>query len=231
MFLDKSKMRKMKRLFVGFVIIILLMVLVLAVPDIDKEVEKALEKKGIDPTQANVSEVDLNNPPKEIIIENVEETNIVIYEVDYGVDKSVFMITSSDKFTPKDSVVYKDRQLLSFGFAGSSNESVFLKTTIGVASGLNKGYVMVREGSLTAMSTNLEIIEGKGKIRLIIYKNGESVEFGNSFIVSSAGVKKDYEIQSEKIITFEAGDVFSISLKSDNGIIWKDAITMIEIIT
>ena len=123
--------------------------------------------------------------------------------------------------------------MLNFGFSGESNSSGFLETATGVGSSLEKGYVMVRGGSITGISTNLEIIytNSSGQVDIIIYKNGKPVGFGNTISASSIGVKNDYDIQSENTITFSAGDVISMYIHVDKGIVWRDDTTMLEITT
>jgi len=133
------------------------------------------------------------------------------------------------------------RQFLQFGFDGEMT-SGFLETATGVEGSLEKGYVMMRPGSITAMSTNLEIVtigvpkedvhsgEGNGQIEIIIYKNGEQIGFGNS-LEGDLGIKKDYDVQSNGVVTFEPGDLISVSANSKEGFVWQDVITMIEITT
>jgi len=86
-------------------------------------------------------------------------------------------------------------------------------------------------GSITGISTNLEIVRGEGEIEVVIYRNGEAVEFGNSFVGDSEGVKKDYDIQPEGTVKFEAGDVISVTVEANDSVVWKDVITMAEIVT
>jgi hypothetical protein len=200
-------------------------------------VEEFVEKKGIDSESINnVTEIDFENLPKEVEIENVDNTNLAIYQINYDQPSSsnnkVFVITYSvEKLeTQGDLIVSQDkREFLNFGFNGKMNSSGFLKTAVGVESSLEKGYVMIREGSITGLSTNLEVLEGNGNLEIILYKNGEQVQFGNSFIIDSAGIKKDYDIQSKDIVTFEAGDILSLYVKASDGISWKDVTTLLEI--
>jgi hypothetical protein len=90
---------------------------------------------------------------------------------------------------------------------------------------------MLRKGSITGISTNLEAIKGSGEIQIIIYKNNERIGFGNLVDISDSGIKKDYDIQSRDIVEFEQGDIISVYVKIQGEITWKDAITMIEIST
>ena len=90
---------------------------------------------------------------------------------------------------------------------------------------------MMREGSITGLSTNLEVVGGgEGEIDIIIYKNGEQVGLGNS-LDGSLGVKEDYDVQSNGVVSFEPGDVISVYCNTDKDLVWKDVITMIEITT
>ena len=43
-------------------------------------------------------------------------------------------------------------------------DSTFLNTGTGVEASLEKGYVMMRSGSITGLSTNLEVLSGNGEI-------------------------------------------------------------------
>ncbi len=44
-------------------------------------------------------------------------------------------------------------------------------------------------------------------------------------------LKKDYDVQSEDIVKFEAGDIISVSVEENGDVVWKDVITMVEIVT
>jgi hypothetical protein len=196
-----------------------------------------IEQKGISSESINnVTQVDFNSLPKEVNIENVDNTNLAIYQIDYNksstLQDKVFVITYSvEKLKSQgDLIVSQDkREFLNFGFSGEMKESGFLKTANGVDSNLEKGYVMMRDGSITGISTNLELLEGNGNIEIIIYKNGKPIQFGNSFIANEAGVKKDYDVQSKDTIVFEAGDVISLYVKASDGVSWKDVTTLLEI--
>jgi hypothetical protein len=120
---------------------------------------------------------------------------------------------------------------LNFGFNGETSKSEFMKTATGVDGSLEKGYVMMRSGSVTGISTNLETLAGRGSIEIIIYRNGKAIQFGNTFVVDSVGIKKDYDVQSKGTVSFEAGDVISAYAQSSDGVSWKDATTLVEITT
>lgn len=202
-------------------------------------VEKFVEKKGIETNEINnITQVDFNSLPKEVNIENVNDANLAIYQINYNksLEKQdkVFVITYSvEKLKSQgDLIVSQDkREFLNFGFNEQTDKSEFLKTANGVEGSLEKGYVMMRDGSITGISTNLETLRGEGNIEIVVYKNGEQIQFGNSFVVSSVGVKKDYDVQSRGTVPFKAGDVISAYAKVSDGISWKDASTLVEITT
>ncbi|VVB82765.1 Uncharacterised protein [uncultured archaeon] len=207
--------------------------------DVQGYVEKFVEKKGINTEQINnITQVDFNSLPKEVNIENVKDSNLAIYQINYNKSSEkqdkVFVITYSvEKLKSQgDLIVAQDkREFLNFGFNEKTDKSVFLRTANGVDGSLEKGYVMMRDGSITGISTNLETLSGEGNIEIIIYKNGEQIQFGNSFVVSSVGIKKDYDVQSRGTVEFKAGDVISAYAKVSDGISWKDANTLVEITT
>ena len=202
-------------------------------------VEEFVQKRDITSDSIKtVTEVDFDTLPKEVNIENVGDHNVGIYEIDYtesstGEDKQIYMVTYSvnELREQGDLIIAHDkRQFLQFGFDGGMTGG-FLKTSTGVQGSLEKGYVMVRSGSVTAVSTNLEVTsEGVGLIEIIIYKNGKRVEFGNSFN-GDLGVRNDYDVQSNNVVIFEPGDVISAYADASEGLVWKDVITMIEITT
>ncbi len=203
--------------------------------DVKEIIEDIVAKKGIEEENiTSIELVDYNNLPAAIKIENIDDTNLAIYEVDIGGDRPVYVITASQELfegvskTPTTGEVL----ILDFGYEGEmKKKDEFLKTATGVETSLEKGYVMMRGGSITGVSTNLEIVRGEGEINVIIYRNGEAVEFGNNFVGNSTGVKKDYDVQSENTVKFEAGDVISVSVEANGDVVWKDVITMVEITT
>ncbi len=207
--------------------------------DVHEYILDFVKKRGVLPSEINlVREVDFESLPKEVNIENVGDTNLAIYEISYdenGEEDQVYVITYSvqELKAQGDLIIAHDkRQFLNFGFSGAKSESGFLKTSTGVEGSLEKGYVMVRDGSITAVSTNLEVIQTSvGQIEIIVYKNGEAIGFGNTFDTSSHGVKSDYDVQSKDIVVFEAGDVISVYVRAQGDVSWQDVITMVEITT
>lgn len=198
--------------------------------DVEDFVKKVAEKKGINGADIkSVEEVDFNNLPKEIKFENIDDTNLAIYQIN-TTDQPVFIISASGKNIQK--IIKQEiytTSLLNFGINGEANDSVFMDTATGIKSGLNKGYVMMKDGSITGISTSMEVLEEwPGPIEVIIYLNGEEAGFRNSIDTSLTGIKKDYAIQSRGVVTFKPGDVISAYANS-NGAKFKDAVTLIEI--
>ena len=203
--------------------------------EVKEIVEDIITEKGIaEKNITSIELVDYNNLPDAIEIENIDDTNLAIYQVYYeGDERPVYVITASNELFEGVSTASTTGEVLvlDFGYEGEmKNKDEFLKTATGVETSLEKGYVMMRDGSITGISTNLEIVKGEGEIEIVIYRNGEVVEFGNSFVGDSEGVKKDYDVQSEATVKFEAGDVISVSVEADDGVVWKDVITMVEIV-
>ncbi len=201
--------------------------------EVKEIVEDVVAKKGLDEENIKSIElVDYNNLPDAIQIENIDDTNLAIYEVDIGEDRPVYVITASDElFEGVSKTLTREVLILNFGYEGEmKKKDEFLDTATGIETSLEKGYVMMRDGSITGISTNLEIVRGEGNIEIVIYVNGERIEFGNNFIGDSEAVKKDYDIQSEGTVKFEAGDVISVSVEANGDIVWKDVITMVEIV-
>jgi len=207
-------------------------------------VENFVEKRGIEPEKVKeIKKVDFEKLPKEVNIENVNDANLAIYEVEYEEKpseiKKVFVISYSvEKLRAQgDLIVAHDKRMfLNFGFAGKGSGDAFLKTATGVEGSTKKGYVMMRHGSITGLSSSLVIREpGRGNIDIVIYKNGKEVGFRNSLNTEKAGIHKDYDIQSKGVVSFEPGDIISVKLElepgSEKGIIWEDAVTLLEITT
>ncbi len=189
----------------------------------------------------NIETVDFNNFPSGINIQEMNSQNLAIYQINYTDSnnemKSIFVLSySSSKLNPPEEVIVEtnDKQFLNFGYEGIKNNSVFLKTSTGVQTGSKKGYVMVRSGSITGISTNLEVLNNASEnIGITIYKNGNEIGFRNEINTDFVGSKKDYDVQSIGNLEFEAGDLISVYLITDakSGVVWKDVITLVEITT
>ena len=213
--------------------------------DVSESVEgfvgEFVEKRGIDSSEiTNIRQVDFDKLPEDINIGEVGDHNLVIYEIDF-VDKltnqedQLFVISYSVEtlVSQGDIIIASDkRNFLNFGTSKTMSNSGFLETATGVETSHAKGYLMMRRGSITALSTNLEIIQSNpGAIEIIVYKNGQPINFGNTLSGSALGVEKDYDVQSKEVVRFEPGDVISAYIKADDGLAWRDVITLIEITT
>lgn len=215
--------------------------------EVKNYVEEFAQKRDVQAEQINdISQVDFDSLPKEVNIENVNEANLAIYQVNYNEtdesnntieEKDLFVITySTEKLKAQgDIIIASDkREFLHFGSVGELSAG-FLNTATGVEGSLESGYVMMREGSVTGISTSLDVLQEQegASIEIIIYKNGEAISFSNEIYTSSKGVGKDHDIQSNGIVTFKPGDVISAYAKASDGssVKFKSVITMVEITT
>ncbi|MFA5953149.1 MAG: hypothetical protein WC812_01010 [Candidatus Pacearchaeota archaeon] len=196
-------------------------------------VKQVAEDRGLDAEKVQeVKQVDFENLPEEINIENIDTTNLAMYEVAYeGEEKPFYVITVSNEVFDKVQQSVAGKLLINFGYAEEIKESQFLETSTGVQTSYEKGYVMMRKGSITGMSTNLEVLNSgsTGQVELIIYKNGEEIGFRNSIVSENSGIKNDYDVQSANILNFEPGDVISVYAKINGEVLIKDVTTMIEV--
>jgi len=200
--------------------------------DVETFVKEVAKNKGVDMEKVkSVEKVDFDALPAEINIKNIDETNLAVYKINYGEEKPFFVLTVSDKSFKKTLKEIANKMILNFGFEGDIKNSVFLKTATGVQGSKEKGYVMIRKGSITGLSTNLEVssVKNSGEVEIIIYKNQEPVGFRNTFIINSTGVQKDYDLVSEETINFEPGDVISVYAETSENLLIKDIITIMEI--
>ena len=202
--------------------------------DIEGVVENALKEKGLDKEKIKeVKKVNFEELPEQIDIKNIDETNLAMYEEDIGTEKPVFVLTLSEEAfigLTKEEVINK--MLLNFGLTEQADKSQFLESAVGIKGSEEKGYVMVREGSINGISTNIEILEGsKGDIEIIIYKNKKEMGFRNIIDANTPGVKTDYDVQPGKTIEFEPGDIISLYLQINGKVEYKDVNTLIEIST
>ena len=222
----------MNKTIVCFVIIVMLLTVgVLGdTKNVKEEIKDFVEGKGIIVEDKDIVEVNFSDLPDAVDIEKIENTSVVIYKVNYS-DKSLFVVTSGEKFQAEAPLPVCDtRLLLYFGISEKMNAG-FLNMASGTKGSMEKGYVMIRDGSVTGISTNLEIIKSaeNEEVEIIIYKNGEEVGFRNVLSADSSGVKIDYDTQSKGIVKFKAGDVISVYLNSGNGVSLADVTTAIEI--
>lgn len=199
--------------------------------EVSNYIKLFVEKEGIKESQIiNISQVNLNNLPDEIEIKNIETNNIGLYKINYAgknVSKKVFLVTySTNELKKKTDYITKNIQSFVFGHSKESSSSEYLEIA-GVQSGEKIGYVMMHSGSITGISTSLEITGGTGKLFIEVYKNGKDTSFGN--IISPANSNKiDYALQSEDIIAYEPGDIISVYIHNTGDVTWKNAVVNIE---
>ncbi|MEA3329300.1 MAG: hypothetical protein U9Q06_00995 [Nanoarchaeota archaeon] len=191
-------------------------------------VQSFVEKGGIQEDEIEgVKKIDKSNLPEEVEIKEINENNVGIYEVNYtqqNQSKKIYVVTySTEEFKEKSEV--KNVQSLNFGFARSSNLSGYLDSVNGVSTE-NSGYVMMRPGSITGISTSLEL-SGDGEVEIKIYKNGEDTGFSN--LISSEDKGFDYDLQSEEVINYNAGDRIAVYVELRGDMIWSNVITLVEI--
>jgi len=119
-----------------------------------------LKERGKIPTE--IKEVNYNNLPEEIKIENIGETGVTFYEANVGEEKPVFIITSSKKTTEATTQETLSRTLLNFGLNKEIDESTYLESATGISLE-SQGYVMMRTGSITGISTTLPYFAGTSR--------------------------------------------------------------------
>ena len=202
--------------------------------DVKNYVDSFLKKTGIgNEGIGEIKEVDQNNLPKEIDIEKIDKNNVGIYEVNYSKNnqsQKVFVVTyTTHEFEPEKKIETNNIQYLNFGISGISNADSYLNSAVGVVTGSDNGYVMLRSGSVTGVSTSLDL-SGEGSAEIKVYKNGQDTGFSN-LILSDDNSKKDFDLQSENIVIFDAGDIISVYVKTKGNVQWGDAITLVEIMS
>jgi len=201
---------------------------------INSLVTNALQKRGINSSDiTSINKVNFTNLPNEVNINNIDKTNLALYKVNLSGKGPVYVITASDQLFKNTIKRYSQKMLLTYGIAGEITSSLYLKTAAGVPTGLNQGYVMPRDGSITAITTNLNVIskENTEPIEIIIYKNGKEVGFRNTFNSNQTGIQNDYDTISQKTINFNKGDVLSIKALVPTNIKVQDITTLLEVQT
>lgn len=207
--------------------------------EISDYVQSFVGGRGVNSSDiTGIGQVDLNALPKDVNIKNVNGNNLAIYQVNYSNqtgNQSVYVITYSvEKLKSQGDLIVaqNNRNFLDFGHSGLMNGSGFLETSAGVETSEAKGYVMTRDGSITGISTDLEVLQSNpGQIDVIVLKNGQPISFGNTLATDSLGVKKDYDVQAPGNVEFHAGDVISVLVQGQGNVAWRDVITMVEITT
>ncbi len=189
-------------------------------------------KKGISEDKIeSVEKVDMNDLPEEVNLGNIDETNLQMYKIAISEEKPIYVITASDEKFKKELQKFANKMLLNFGFAGEIESSTFLMSPTGVQGSYEKGYVMIRDGSITGLSTNLETEEDlEGEVaEIIIYKNGKVTGFRNTINLDEKGSKVDYDTMDEGTLNFEKGDIISSKILLSSGAKVRDVNTLLEI--
>ncbi len=202
-------------------------------PVITSYVQDFVAERGI-ATDAieSVTPVDLQTLPDSIEIQNVNDASLSIYAVNYtesAENKQVFVVTyaTSELGGKGDLLLQNRRMLLAFGKSGTITNETFLLSAAGVTGSFETGYVMLRAGSITGLSTSAQNLGDS--VRIVVYKNGEAVHLGN--MLSGTGAVKDYDLVSEDSVTFVSGDVISVRVESTGTLAVSDITTLIELVT
>ena len=179
----------------------------------------------------NINEVDQSDLPEDIQVQDIDENNLGIYEVnftdDLGEKKKVFVVTyATNEFKKKEVSITKNVQYLYFGISDEMDESSYLETSSGVKTGKQIGYVMLRSGSITGISTSLEV-SGAGKLLVKVYKNGEDTGFHN-LITTEGKSNIDFDLQSEDILNYQPGDIISVYVQQFGTVDWNNVVTSVE---
>jgi len=198
-------------------------------------VKDVAQQKGIEKEKIKgVEKLNFENLPAEVNLKNIDKTNLALYKLNIDLEeKPVYIITASSELFKETVKKFNPRMLLNFGFSGESVQTTYLKTASGVTTNLKKGYVMTRSGSIIALSTNLEILtrSTNDAIDIVLYKNGKTVGFKNTFNENSIGIYNDYDTISTGILNFEKGDVISMEVTIPSGSSVNDITTLMEIET
>ncbi len=199
--------------------------------DAEEYVKSFLTKRGISEEEVrDINKINQSKLPENVKIKKIDKNNIGIYGVNYTQQNKpgeVYVVTySTNEFEKVQKNIVTNIQNLNFGLSGIVNESSYLESVTGVETSETKGYVMMREGSVTGISTNLDI-SGDGEVELKVYKNGEYTGFSN-LIDSSDKTQRDFDLQSENIIKFKKGDVISVYAQVSGEVDWGNAITMVQ---
>jgi len=218
-------------ILLGVIILVLSVGVFAGSNDITKDIVDFVENKGISVSDSNISEVNFSDLPSGVDIEKIENSSVVIYEVDYGA-RPLFVVSSGSKKVVPSVPEYRYRSLLNFGFNGKMSSSGFLNMG-DVEGGIEKGYVMMRSGSISGISSILNVVDGKEMedIEVRIYKDGKIIGLRNGLSADKEGSFVDYDSLSEGIVKFDAGDVISVYVNFGDGVSVADVVTVLEIVS
>ena len=200
--------------------------------DTEQFVKSVAQKKGIPESEIQgVKQIDFNSLPDEVNIKNIDNTTLAMYQIDVNNASPVYVITASQTEFKKELQNFVGKVLLNLGLAGEVSSSQFLQSAAGVSGAEDKGYVMIRDGSITGISTSLEVENSSpGNVaQIVIYKNGQVIGFRNTFDLSETGALSNYNTVGEGIINFNKGDIISVKAIVPDGVKLKDINTLLEI--
>lgn len=200
--------------------------------DTEQFIKNIAQKKGIPENDIQgVKQVDFNNLPEQVNLKNIDNTTLAMYQIDVNNASPVYVITASQTEFKKELQNFAGKMLLNLGLAGEVSSSEFLQSAAGVSGREDKGYVMIRDGSITGVSTSLEVENSSpGKTaQILIYKNGQAVGFRNTFDLSGTGALSNYNTVGDGIVNFNKGDIISVKVIISDGVKVKDINTLLEI--
>ncbi len=188
--------------------------------------------RGIPQNQiTGVRQVDFNNLPSEVNITNIDNTTLAMYQVNVNGSKPIYVITASQVEFKKELQNFVGKMLLNLGLPGEITNSTFLMSAAGVQGSYDQGYVMIRDGSITGISTSLDNEnQMSGQIaQIVIYKNGQPIGFRNTFDLGETGSMSDYNTVGDGTINFNKGDVISVRAILPDGAKVYNINTLLEI--
>lgn len=203
-----------KYLFI-FLCIISFVFLVSAETEWDSHLNKLIEDQGVlSGDVTNISELDKENLPKDIIISNVDENNVGIYDVDYfdGISNKTIYVVSFATQEIEESPIGKIENYEYLAFSGNSGE-------IGE-------FLVLDDGSIVGLSSVVDY-SGSGEIFVEVYVNSELMFISNEIL--SSGDSFDYDIQSIGIDDFSFGDFISVKVISTESISIEEVKTIVKI--
>lgn len=221
----------MKKVIFVFVVVLFGVMVFAQSSDVKEKIKDVAEERGEVIEDEDIKEINFTDLPGELDIEEIGDTSVSIYEVNFS-DRPFFVITAGGMFEAEPEVaVGETRTLFHFGVAGEVESPEFLNMASGVSSSMDRGYVMMRGGSVTGISSSLDVVDFvNGEIvEIVIYRNGEEIGFRNVLGAGDLGVEIDYDLISKGVVNFEAGDVLSVYVLFGTGVVVEDVSVALEV--
>lgn len=252
-----------KKLFATSIILVFLFAIFITAQGntISKIQEKIIEQKGIDAGSiTDIVKVNIEDTPPEVKIKNVGDANIALYQVDFnqlGKPNKVFVIGYSTEAVkgenysqaPTPNITIPSNQtpgtipqqrlpkFLNFNSAGEMGKTGFLDSVAGTTGGITHGYIMPASGTVVNVTTNLEVYEEEGNIKVTLYKNGIPTSLTNSFAVGHGKLITNpntksyfvYTIKPRGTLSFRRGDVLSVYVSLSDGVVLKKINSFVQI--